>query len=237
MSDVGNEPQLVSPIEIHATITHEPKTDQPKSNRLLDTLAVIVALMKAIAWPILALVFFILFDNPIRRTIALIPDKLEKADKATIGSLSWEIQRRAREQGGSDLAMRVGNLSSAAVEELIKTPRDGSMGFVSTYARPDVPTAYIVPADSRMKGFRELESAQLLKFREPLSQWLDYLASLPMREDKTSPVPYGRTLIPVRPLTGERKRRLEEQSYELTPKGTLAVEAIVKAVGEQLNAR
>jgi hypothetical protein len=236
MSDVGGTPAPAQPIEIRATIAHE-KPDVPKPNRMRETLLLLVELVKATAWPLLALVFFLLFQQPIRRTIALVPDKLEKADKAAIGSLSWEIQRHATEQGGNDLAVRVGTLSAAAVEELLKTPRDGSMGFVSKYTRSNLPTAYILPSESRMNGFRELESAQLLKFREPLGDWLEFVSSLHMQDDKTFDRSYGRTVAPSKPLTSEQRARLEGQYYELTPKGTQASEAIVKAVGQQLVAR
>jgi hypothetical protein len=219
------------PVVIHATIAnHTPGPSDPPRHGL----SLLVDLVKGIVWPLLALTFFLIFREPIRRTIVLVPDKLEKADKANIGSLSWEIQQRAKEQGGSDLAARVGALSPAAIEELISTSRYSSVGFLSTYEDPQGSRGYTIPSDTRLKGFEELESAQLLKFRQPLADWLDFFRSVPVRDDPSVKIPFGRTVIPLQPLTPEQRRRIELQSYELTPKGTQAVEAIVKAIGEQL---
>jgi len=233
MLDAGN-PSVPEPIAIYATVTNHapPPPPQPAGARAYFPLW--TELLKAIAWPLLALTFFIMFHSPIARTIALIPDKLEKADKGNIGSLSWEIKQQAKEQGGSDLAERVGTLSPAAIEELVKTPRDGSMGFVSSLSGRQ--NAYTIPFESRITAFLELEAAQLLRFKDPLADWLAYVAKLPLQTDESVKLSYGRTVFATEPLTPQQHRKLDEQSYELTPKGKQAVEAIVTAIGEQLKA-
>lgn len=221
-------------VVVRATIVSEPTSTPVKPARVQAFLSLLVELLKAAAWPLLAFAFFLIFRAPISRTIALVPDKLEKAYKGNIGSLSWEIRQRAQEQGGSELAARVGTLSPGAVEELIKTPRDGVMGFVSSFLGRT--NAYTIPSETRLAAFRELESAQFLQFRTPLGEWLEFVKGLPLQEDKSVKVSYGRTVVATRPLTPEQYRKLDEQSYQLTPKGKQAVDAIVKAIGEQLKA-
>lgn len=181
--------------------------------------------------------FFLTFRDPIRRTIAVIPAKLEQATKGNIGSLSWEIEQSVRQAGGSDLAARVGRLSRPGIQALINTPLYGSGGLHGAYTGNKGERGYILPPPDRLNGFRELEAAHLLRFQEPLDPWLRFIESLPMREDLSVPVPWGRTMILTSPLTPEQERRIHAQYYELTPKGVQAVEAIVNAIGEQLQAK
>jgi hypothetical protein len=223
------------PIVIHATVLTEPRPTATAQGGH-HVLTLVVELLKGLAWPLLALTFFLIFKEPIRRTIALVPDKLEKADKGNIGSLSWEIQQHAREQGGSDLARRVGTLSPAAIDALINAPRFGGAGILSSYGGIRDDRGYVLPSEERFDGFRELEAAQLLRFQEPLADWLQFLKTLPLREDSSISFPHGRTMILTAPLTPEQQRRVDAQHYELSPKGKQAVEAIVKALGEQLKA-
>jgi hypothetical protein len=111
--------------DVRATILLSSSSEQRKDTAR-GRVSNLAEIIKVTAWPFLALAFFVTFHEPIRRTIRLIPDKLEKADKANVGTLSWEIQRHAQAQGGADLAERVGRLSSVAIRELMNTPRNGS---------------------------------------------------------------------------------------------------------------
>ena len=96
--------------------------------------------------------------------------------------------------------------------------------------------AYTIPLNARLAALQELESTGFLQFRIPLGEWQKYVEGLPLHEDESLKVSYGRTVVATPPLTLEQDRKLDEQSYQLTPKGKQAVEAIVKAVGEQLKA-
>lgn len=92
------------------------------------------------------------------------PDKLEKADKANIGSLSWEIQQRAREQGGNDLARRVGTLSPAAIDALVNAPRYGGAGILSSYGGIRDERGYVIPSEEtsqRLPGTRSGSIAEI----------------------------------------------------------------------------
>jgi hypothetical protein len=222
------------PVEKRAPIAMEPKAAPPRRTIAHESFSLFIDFLKVTSWPLLALTFFLVFRHDIARTIALVPDKLERADKGNIGSLSWEIQQRAKEQGGSDLAHRIGTLSPAAIEELIKTPRRGMAGLLGSYPGVGGVRGYVMPSPQRLNGFRELGAAQLIRFTEPLDEWLKFVGSLPLTEDPVGTDSYSRALTIRTPLAAEVQRRIDGQDYELTPKGKQAVEAIVQVIGEQL---
>ena len=221
------------PIIIEARIVTDAQQTADDREQRPRALALVVELLRAVAWPLLTLGFVLMFYAPIRRMIELVPAKLDKADKANIGYLSWEIRQRVRQQGGTELARTVGALSPAAVEELIRIPRHGMMGLPGSYSGPNGATGYVIPSSVRLNAFRELQSAQLIKFAKPFDDWLNYLAVLPVREEKADPNDGERTMVLEMPLTPQQEEGVR-QSYELTPKGEQAVQAIVGVIGEQL---
>lgn len=226
--DSGSEP-----IIIEARLVTEARPTADDRAQRPSTLAHISELLRAVAWPLLALGFVLLFYAPIRRLIEIVPAKLDKADKANVGYLSWEIQQRVRERGGTELARIVGALSPAAVEELIRIPRHGTMALPGSYSGPNEARGYVIPSSVRSNAFRELRSAELIKFAKPFDDWLNHLALLPVREEKVDPNDGERTIVLATPLTPQQEEGVR-QSYELTPKGEQAVQAIVGVIGEQL---
>jgi hypothetical protein len=225
------------PIVVHAVITSESDAKTAERSSNYPAIALIVDALKALAWPLLALMFFLTFQDAIRRTIVLVPDKLEKADKVNIASLSWEIQQRAREEGGPELARRVGTLSVGAVKELLAAPRNGIQGVVSGYSDSNGKRGFSVPPNDRFDGLRELESAQLVKFTESLKTWLPFVRSLLAMQSNGEQLPDGSRIVWPESLTAVQRERLDRQNYELTPKGRQALEAIVETIGEQLASR
>jgi hypothetical protein len=222
-----------SPIVIQATIT-APSVERGHDR---NALSAVVDLVKALAWPVMTLALFFTFQEPIRRTILLIPDKLEKADKANLGSLSWEIQQHAEAHGGADLARSVGALTPAAVQELMQTPRRATMSIISGWSFPHGQEGYGLPSDSRLNALSALEAAQLIKFREPLSGWRDFVASLHLQRERSVEQNDEQALVATTPLTPAQGQRLQGEFYEMTPKGKQAFDAIVAAIGAQLSAK
>lgn len=235
MTEVGDTRPPTEPIVIHARIVTEHAHEPRANDRVNDTVAMIVTFVKDVAWPLIVAIFFVTFHQEIRRTIALIPDKLEKADKANIGTLAWEFQRRAREQGGGDLARRVGTLSPSAVEVLIRTPRAGTItSFLTSYWSSDGLDGYLLPDAERLDAYRELLTAELIKSAQPFDAWMSYVNSLPMQVKRTGSGTQSKVEIVIGPLTEEQKNKILAQNYQLTPKGEQAVRAIVEVIGDQL---
>jgi hypothetical protein len=116
---------------------------------------------------------------------------------------------------------------------LIAVPFNGIHGVGGRFFGPDG-EGYIVPSDKDLAGVRELDSAQLVKFREPLGTWLAFVRSLAERQSDTHQTANGSLVILSQHLTAAERERFDRQIYERTPKGRQAVEAIVKAIGEQL---
>lgn len=224
------------PLDAAAAHGATPTTGAPAGEPRRDRLALLVELCKALSWPLLALLFFVMFYAPIRRTITVIPDKLERSARGNVWSFSWEISENARQLGGSSLALVVGNLSPTAIDVLINAPRHGGAGILGGYGGADQEQGYVFPSHDRLEAFKELEAGQLIQCDEPLSTWLQFLGTLPLMEDTSKVIPYGRVMILTGALTPDQKRRVDLHSYELTPKGRQAVDAIVRAIHEQLQA-
>jgi hypothetical protein len=243
MPDEARTPEAAvgPPIVVHAIITNQVQSKPPEKATVCDLLVGTLDFVKTVAWPLLVLLFFFIFRDPVRRTLDLIPNKLERADKGNIGTLSWEIQQRAGDKGGTDLAQRVGTLSPAAIEELMRIPLQDIGTYASNFQEPLIgtfdnnPGVYSLPSEPRLKAFSELETAQLVEFSEPLSGYLGFIASLPFHDDNRTA--RFRVIIATKPLKPEVAVRIQHQTYQLTPKGAQAVEAIIQAIGDQLKAR
>ena len=72
MTSTDGRPAPTEPIVIRATIVNESTPAPTKPTGVQAVLPVLAELLKAIAWPLLALTFFIMFYAPIARTIALV---------------------------------------------------------------------------------------------------------------------------------------------------------------------
>lgn len=222
-----SEAPILSRIElILKTPAGEPKARAERQSGIV----LLVDLAKAVAWPVLIMVLVIVFFAPIRKTLNLVPMKIESASKASIGSMSWEIERQALRQGGPELAQRVGRLSPAAIEELINTQRDTQVQLAS-----DERMLISLPNNDRLIALRELREAGLISFEEPLEGFVDFMTTLPLA-DQPSVNARRRVLRSVVPLSPQQLTRLGKETYGLTPKGVLAIESILRALAEQLQA-
>ena len=160
--------------------------------------------------------------------------KFETADSVKIGSLSLEVQQRARDLGSPELGREIGQLSFNAIEALVRTPRSGSMILLSTNDR-SMPPEYGLPSDAELDGLRELEKKGLIELEEPLDKFVRDLKTIGRSMAKDSRMrTEDRQWVAVDNRTDELVQRLRKQSYRLTDAGKKAVEAITKAVAAQL---
>jgi hypothetical protein len=205
-------------------------------------------LLRALAWPLLILLAFLVYRTEFNAVIRLIPEKIRSSSKITVGSLSLEIERTAREQGETELGAIIQNLSEPGIRKLLTL---GS-GSHSLAVRDDIDrqgrqkNALSLPPD--LADFLELEKSGLLDADEPIETYAAYFRSLADKstryrspEGNTSDRPatannvkFDHYSIPTDRLTAAEKQHLEQQSVWLSEKGRKAFDIIVKVVGEQI---
>jgi len=192
-----------------------------------------VELIRAVAWPAIAIVGALVFYQPLSDVARHMAAKVQDASKVSIGAFSLEVAAKAREPGNPpELASQVGALSSKAVEQLLRTPRDGAVVVASAMSRKEGESLLGIPEPKVLEALQELERAQFLEFAPPLSMFLDKLRSF-RSEGRIAGT--ARDWYDV-PVATNQAAYLELRSarYSLTPKGRAASDAIVKAVAAQL---
>ena len=193
----------------------------------------LVGLTGALAWPTLVAIAVVYFRKPIRAVVEGLPRKFSEAKKLSIGSLSLEIEAKAREVGQPELAAQVGSLSAGAVQQLLRTPRTGDMILVSTgnYLNK---REYGLPHQDVLDSLQELEAKGFLKLKMPLLPYVQGVRRLPSSNADRTVSERDWHLSPYDADSAEDKR-IREQGYSLTDRGRQAVDTIVKAVAEQLS--
>ena len=204
----------------------------PTENQSLEIAKLVIEAVRVLAWPVLIAILVILFFKPLREIAESFSLKFSEAHKVSIGSLSLEIEAKAREVGNPELGRQVGSLTPGAVEQLLRTPRSGDMILVST-SDFQQKREYGVPNQDALSSLKELEKKGFLKFRQPLEHFLAELRKLD-RSD-TNRGDSERTWH-ISPFIAESEgdKRIRDQGYSLTDKGRQAVDTIVKAVASQL---
>jgi len=201
-----------------------------ETNTTIEFLKLIIEGIQVLAWPILTVILVLMYNRPLRKMLDSLSSKFSEASKVSIGSLSLEVQAKAREAGNPKLAREVGTLSPPAIEQLLRTPRVGDMILLST-SDYQGNRNYGLPKLDEMNALRELEQKGFIKFREKLEPFLDKLHALRNTSIPNSDRVWFAASGPVASSTDEKFRK---QGYTLTDLGHQAVDAIVKAVAAQL---
>ena len=188
---------------------------------------------RVLAWPIFISAVLFIYRGPVWEILSSLSSKLTEAEKVSFGSLSFEIQQQAREAGDPALAKQVGALSSAGIEELLQTPRDGYEILVSSGEGKDF-KKYGLPDEIIMGALKELENKGFIKFKEPIDKFLNDLNKLP-KDKSAGDFASGRVWF----LSGSDKNTIsqeliDKEGYELTDLGKKAADAIVRVVALQL---
>jgi hypothetical protein len=85
----------------------------------MEYLRVAIELLKALAWPALALYVLVVYRDLLRRILLMLPAKLEQTSKVSVGSLVFEMQTTLTNIGDPALAKELPNLSRAAYQQLL----------------------------------------------------------------------------------------------------------------------
>ncbi|MDQ2854886.1 MAG: hypothetical protein M3R68_01040 [Acidobacteriota bacterium] len=213
-------------------VTPKESTGKPENLRL-KYFELSVSLIKAAAWPLLALIVLWWLRAPISAITQRLPDMIEHADSVKLsagtGGVAVELQRAAqaaaRAAGRPELAERMGDLSPAAIAELIRA-NTSRMMIVGTGFEAN---SYSLPSEEQLKVAMELEKKGLVEFGPmPYDQFDAYLKQLPLKVDER---PGDRKLYrATRPLTPIEDQKLKEEYYRLTKNGEQVYKFIVDSI-------
>lgn len=205
-----------------------PKDERPSSEtRVLKYINTFTPLIKAFAWPLIALIIFLLLRGQVNNFFEQLP--YSQSAKVGVGSFFFEIKQAAREVGDPRLAKLLEGLSADALEALMKM-RGGYQALVSY--RPDY-SQYTVESEKTIKVYQELERSGLAKFRIDPQKYYQSLQELGLKrvEDANEA---GQVFQPARPLNESERDRAASLGVNLTPTGEKALDLITTVVVQQL---
>ena len=199
----------------------------------MEELKLLVELIAAIAWP--AVVFYVLiaFRDPLRRAINQLPKKLGEASKVSVGSFSVEVQARLSASGDTEVIKALPDLTRGDLEVIISL-RDTSHshGLVTRSQTGKDEESYSLPMVRDMDSLQHLDSLKLMRFTEPLTDFLSFFKALPQSSHYNLP---GRNpFVPKNQLNKDQIKRIESQAYSLTDTGRRVYDAIFSSVLQQL---
>lgn len=205
------------------------KPDDPR----IKYLELTISLINAAAWPLFAFVVLWLLSGPINTIAQKLPDMVERADQFKVSAgtsgVALELQRAAqaaaRQAGRPDLAERIGDLSSAAIAELIRQ----NVSSQIIVGKGIEPNEFTFPTLDQYKPILELEKKGLVQFG-PMSfdQFNAFVKQLPLKSE--AQMTERETYRATKPLTAEEMRKLNEQHYRLTPAGQEIYKFIVDSI-------
>jgi len=121
-----------------------------------------------------------------------------------------------------------------SIEVLLRAPKTGTFMLVGQGNR-DGARVYTIPKESEIKSLLELERKGLIQCSERLADFVQFFHDLNMKAIEGAPD--RDSFVPQQPLTAEQDKRLLHESYALTDLGRQADEAVLKAVGSQLQSQ
>jgi hypothetical protein len=206
----------VTPREINVHLRGQ---DSPPGKARLEVWALF---LKAILWPVIIAFLLIFFRAPVSDLVNQLPAALSRSDELSFAGLTVKLKQAANAQGNPELADLIGNLSPRAVETLMRMDAREA-GFISS--SPDNTTFYI-PAPDDIGAYLELEKAGLVKFTQPLAEFVTFFKSLGLKPNDSVPPGYQTT----GPLQSSDVNHLARFSYKLTDKGAKAKNLIIDVI-------
>jgi hypothetical protein len=117
-------------------------------------------------WPALGFLFLLLFYAPLRDALASIPDKVRSAEEIQLGNMSLKstIKAVAATQGLGALGEKIPELSSAAIELLLRAPR-GNVESLWSYSvsNNNRITTFYLPTEAEIQALAELQQTGLVR--------------------------------------------------------------------------
>ncbi|MEO1469769.1 MAG: hypothetical protein AAFV86_11980 [Pseudomonadota bacterium] len=142
-------------------------------------------LLRTLVWPVFLVAVFIRFEEPIERSIRLVPNLLASAEKVSAVGIEIQLSRAARDRGESALAVEIGELSGAAVELLLES-EGGRRGIYSYTRYDDRRKKFNMPPPETLDAYEELASKGLVEVSGDLQALRDGIDARMRRIDDRS---------------------------------------------------
>lgn len=206
-------------------------------------------LIGTILWPVLILIFFVIYRKQISYVAQLLLNKLELSSKISVGSLSFEIEKTAKQYGNFGLGKIIKNLTEPSIRKLL-TLGSGRHSMIvrgTKFTEGKSESSFIIPNDYEI--FLELEKNGLVKFDEPFDGFLTFFKRLNPDERiqykskqgishdhrlDLSDIKYTEFSIPVSKLSSDQFKKIDSYGLELSESGKKAFEIIVQVISEQI---
>lgn len=189
-----------------------------KIQKFTQFIDVVSKLVGVLTWPLVVIIILVLFYSPIRRVVELLPEKFEKSNEVSLGTLSFKIQEQARATGNEELANIIRGLSQEAMEWILKIGTGSHRVIASDDGRDGITKNYTLP--SSLPVWKELAAKGLLKSTVDLNEYEQFFKSLGPQDGS----------IAKNNLTPDQEDRLLNNSVELSDSGRRAYEIIIRVV-------
>jgi len=228
-------------------LEHKVEAQREAASRRGDSLLELLKILFS-GWPAFALLFIVLFYFPLRDALNAIPDKVKSADELSVlgVSLKSTIKKEAARLGDARLSETLPSLSSAAIELLLRAPRNGE-GVVSY--TPNDQNQYVkihFPSSSILDALSELQTQGLVDIEafgpgqgnrkvtgsEVIDSINKFRAAHPGSEEPSFGDDARATWVLNSPLP--RENRIPEYSWKLSDLGKKGVDVVLKAVSTEL---
>jgi hypothetical protein len=189
----------------------------------MEYLRIAVDLLKALAWPVLALYFLVVYREPLRA-------KLEQTTKVSVGSLVVEMmQTTLANIGDPALAKELPHLSRPAYEQLLSMQGKDDLRLFSSIEGlvVDGDEGIVLANTEKLAVARELTRMGLVESSEPLEGFIQFAEALPQ---EPSLIPNVGTWILEKSLSDTQYRRLTSHACRITPRGQKLYEVMIGVI-------
>jgi hypothetical protein len=234
MNNVDQEAAAgVPPSDPRVIVISQPATRELPSGS--KTFEHIVNLVKALVWPLLIAIFFLVYRDTAGQIADQLPGLMAHVTKVSGGGLAVEIQQQAQQAGGMQLSNVVTSLDGGDIQQILKIGC-GYWGLIGTGGKPDV---YSAPNGPQRDTLLKLESRGILRFTLKgesikLTDIEKQLAKFPkVTEGPTSSAADFRFFLVAKDIPEDQKQVLRAD-YVLTDLGRDTFNSVLAAVTAQL---
>jgi hypothetical protein len=137
-------------------VTQPAAKEAPRESKTFEH---IVNLVKALVWPLMIVMFFLVYRDTATQIADQVPTLLTHATKFSAGGLAIEIKEQAQQAGGAQLSNIVTSLDGEDIQEILRIGC-GPWGLIGT-GRPNT---YSIPIGLQRDVLLKLESRKIIQF-------------------------------------------------------------------------
>ena len=137
---------------------------------------IVLSVSRYLPWPILLVLAFLIFLEPIKQVAVILPEKLMASDSVKVGSLVFEVGKEARSRGNPELAVALSGLTRESVTRLIQL--EGLTQIPSFHSETDSPFRISVPDAVSIDAFTLLEDKGFITLAVEPERYLGLLLAL-----------------------------------------------------------